>query len=58
MRPILIIIALILMIIAPSISLDIPGIQLTSDTVVGNILYAPLSIMSMAVLVIMVLLMV
>lgn len=39
MNKMIILIALILMVLQPTLSLDLPNIQLTSDTVVGNILY-------------------
>ena len=49
---------LILCIIAPTLQIEIPGIELSSDTVVGNILYEPSMIMSMLALLVMVMVMV
>ena len=38
--------------------IEIPGIELSSDTVVGNILYEPSTLMSMAALLVMLLMMI
>jgi len=51
------ILLVILCIIAPTLQIEIPGIELSSDTVVGNILYEPSMIMSMLALLIMVMVM-
>ena len=45
------------MVLQPALSIDLPNIQLTSDTVVGNILYEPLTMLSMAVMMLIALIM-
>jgi len=44
----------ILCIIAPTFQIEIPGIELSSDTVVGNILYESSIVMSMLALLVMI----
>jgi hypothetical protein len=57
MNKLIIFIALFLMVLQPVLSIDLPNIQLTSDTVVGNILYEPLTMLSMAVMMLIALIM-
>ena len=57
MNKLIIFIALFLMVLQPALSIDLPNIQLTSDTVVGNILYEPLTMLSMAVMMLIALIM-
>lgn len=58
MNKLIMILLVILCIIAPTLQIEIPGIELSSDTVVGNILYEPSMIMSMLALLVMVMVMV
>lgn len=48
----------VLLCITPTLQIEIPGIELSSDTVVGNILYEPSMIMSMLALLVMIMVMV
>jgi hypothetical protein len=57
MQKIVIFIALILLVLQPTLCLDLPNIQLSTDTVVGNILYEPLTMISMAILMLIALVM-
>lgn len=57
MNKLIIFIALLLMVLQPTLSIDLPNIQLTSDTVVGNILYEPLTMLSMVVMMLIALIM-
>lgn len=50
MEKVLLTIIIICMAIVPTLQIDIPGIQLTSDTVVGNILYEPWYYMSLTLM--------
>lgn len=50
MNNLLLTIVIICMALVPTLQIEIPGIQLSSDTVVGNILYEPWSYMSLAVM--------
>lgn len=58
MSKLILILLVILCIITPTLQIEIPGIELSSDTVVGNILYEPTTIMSMLALLLMVMMMI
>ena len=51
MQKMILVLALVMMMLSSTTQIEIPGIQLTSDTVVGNILYEPLTLMSLIVVV-------
>ncbi len=44
----------IFMLLSPSLQLDIPGIQLSSETVVGNILYDQTMLVSLVMMLLVV----
>lgn len=58
MNKLITILVVILCIITPTLQIEIPGIELSSDTVVGNILYEPSMIMSMLALLVVIMAMV
>ena len=51
MQKMILVLALVMMMLSSTTQIEIPVIQLTSDTVVGNILYEPLTLMSLVVVV-------
>lgn len=58
MQKLILVLALVMMIVMPAMTFDLPSVQLTSDTVVGNILFEPKAIVSMALLILTALFMV
>lgn len=58
MNKLIMILLVVLCVITPTLQIEIPGIELSSDTVVGNILYEPSMLMSMVALLVMVMIMV
>jgi hypothetical protein len=45
------------LLLQPALSIDLPNMSITSESVVGNILYEPLAMLSMAVLMIIAMIM-
>ena len=54
MKKLLLVIMAIFMLLSPSLQLDIPGIQLSSETVVGNILYEQSMLVSLVMMLLVV----
>jgi hypothetical protein len=54
MKKLLLVIMAIFMLLSPSLQLDIPGIQLSSETVVGNILYDQTMLVSLVMMLLVV----
>jgi hypothetical protein len=57
MQKLILIVAVILLLLQPALSIDLPNMSITSESVVGNILYEPLTMLSMAVLMIIAMIM-
>ncbi len=50
MNKLFLVVVVLCMLLYPSLQLDIPGIQLSSETVVGNILYEQCTLLSLVMM--------